>query len=104
MTILNCYPNCTYTFYSDAKSIEYFQQKDPRLITYFNKLKPGAYKADLWRLCVLYKEGGIYLDIKFTTSKIFKLDRLLDANYLVRDRESYFISKNGIDNLKSRIS
>lgn len=25
-------------------------------------LKPGAYKADLWRLCILYKFGGIYID------------------------------------------
>lgn len=25
-------------------------------------LKPGAYKADLWRLCVLYRFGGIYID------------------------------------------
>lgn len=30
----------------------------------FNTLKPGAYKSDLWRYCVLYKRGGIYMDIK----------------------------------------
>jgi mannosyltransferase OCH1-like enzyme len=28
----------------------------------YNKLKPGAYKADLWRVCILYKYGGIYTD------------------------------------------
>jgi hypothetical protein len=28
----------------------------------YSTLKPGAYKADLWRLCILYKYGGIYLD------------------------------------------
>ena len=65
MSILNCYPNCTYFFYSDSRSIEYFQQKDPRLITYFNKLKPGAYKSDLFRAVYLYYEGGLYLDCKF---------------------------------------
>lgn len=26
------------------------------------RLKPGAYKADLWRLCILYKFGGFYID------------------------------------------
>jgi mannosyltransferase OCH1-like enzyme len=65
MTILNCYPNCTYKFYSDLRSIEYFKQKDPRLIAYFNKLKPGAYKSDLFRAVYLYYEGGLYLDCKF---------------------------------------
>jgi len=30
----------------------------------FNTLKPGAYKSDLWRYCILYKKGGIYMDIK----------------------------------------
>ena len=30
----------------------------------YDTLKPGAYKADLWRLCVLYVNGGIYADIK----------------------------------------
>jgi mannosyltransferase OCH1-like enzyme len=28
-------------------------------------LKPGAYKSDLWRYCILYKKGGVYLDIKY---------------------------------------
>lgn len=28
----------------------------------YNKLIPGAYKADLWRLCILYRFGGIYID------------------------------------------
>lgn len=28
----------------------------------YNLLKPSAYKADLWRLCILYKFGGFYVD------------------------------------------
>ena len=30
----------------------------------YNKLENGAHKADLWRYLVLYKYGGIYMDIK----------------------------------------
>jgi hypothetical protein len=30
----------------------------------YNKLKPTAYKADLFRACILYKMGGCYFDIK----------------------------------------
>jgi mannosyltransferase OCH1-like enzyme len=29
----------------------------------YKTLKPGAFKADLWRLCVLYKFGGVYVDM-----------------------------------------
>jgi hypothetical protein len=51
----------------------------------FDKLKPGAFKADLWRCCVLYVHGGIYLDIKFECVGGFKLVELTDQEYFVRD-------------------
>ena len=31
----------------------------------FRMLKPGAYKSDLWRYCILWKRGGVYMDVKF---------------------------------------
>ena len=46
---------------------------DKRVLNAFNKLKPGAFKADLWRYCILYKKGGIYLDIKYQCEPKFKL-------------------------------
>ena len=51
----------------------------------FDRLKPGAYKADLWRYCVLYIHGGIYLDIKFTCIGEFKLIYLTNKEQWVRD-------------------
>jgi mannosyltransferase OCH1-like enzyme len=55
----------------------------------FNTLIPGAYKADLWRYCVLYKYGGIYQDIKYQPINGFKYSELLfnDMEYFVRDRD-----------------
>lgn len=38
----------------------------------YDNLIPGAYKADLWRYCILYKKGGIYLDVKYTPINGFK--------------------------------
>ena len=49
----------------------------------FDALKPGAFKADLWRLCILYIYGGIYMDIKLQ-SKI-PLIQLLTREYFVYD-------------------
>jgi len=53
----------------------------------YDRLIPGAYKADLWRCCVLYIHGGIYLDIKYQCVKGFKLIALTDKEYYVRDRK-----------------
>jgi mannosyltransferase OCH1-like enzyme len=53
----------------------------------YDKLIPGAYKADLWRLCVLFIEGGIYLDIKLSCVNGFKLIELTERNHFVKDRD-----------------
>ena len=42
------------------------------------KIIPGAYKADLWRYCILYKYGGVYIDID--TICIGKLLDFIDIN------------------------
>jgi mannosyltransferase OCH1-like enzyme len=51
----------------------------------YHTLIPGAYKADLWRYCILYINGGIYLDIKFNTMPNFHLISLIYKEYFVRD-------------------
>ncbi len=52
----------------------------------FDSLIPGAYKADLWRYCVLYYYGGIYQDIKYQPVGKFKYIELTDKEYFVKDR------------------
>lgn len=59
---------------------------DKEVIWAFNKLVPGAYKADLWRLCILYKYGGFYLDIKENCLNGFKLIELSESEHFVYDR------------------
>jgi mannosyltransferase OCH1-like enzyme len=60
----------------------------------FENLIPGAYKADLWRYCILFKKGGIYIDIKFHTNN-FNLKQLTDNDYFVKDRDAHW-EKNKI--------
>jgi mannosyltransferase OCH1-like enzyme len=52
----------------------------------YNSLIPASYKSDLWRFCVLYIHGGIYLDIKYKCVNGFKLIALTEKEYFVRDR------------------
>jgi mannosyltransferase OCH1-like enzyme len=53
----------------------------------YRKLIPSAFKADLWRYCILYINGGIYIDIKYYTVNGFKLIELTDKEYFVKDIE-----------------
>lgn len=55
------------------------------ILTAFDTLKPGAYKADLWRLCILYINGGIYIDIKLNCINNFKFIALTEKEHLVID-------------------
>jgi mannosyltransferase OCH1-like enzyme len=66
--LLKSNPEFDYYLYSDEKSAEYIRNNyDQDVMAAFEMLKPGAYKSDLWRYCVLYKTGGVYMDIKFNT-------------------------------------
>ena len=50
--------------YMDDEEIESFIASEyPQYLRQFKSLIPGAYKADLFRLLVLYKYGGVYNDI-----------------------------------------
>lgn len=52
----------------------------------YDGLVPGAYKADLWRYCIIYRYGGIYLDIKFKPVNDFKFKELVYKEHFVLDR------------------
>ena len=52
----------------------------------YDTLVPGAFKADLWGYCILYKLGGVYLDIKYKWINGFKLIALTTDEHFVRDR------------------
>ena len=66
---------------------------DNDVLNAFDTLVPGAYKADLWRYCVLYKKGGVYLDIKYEPLNNFKFINLTEKEHWVLDMD-----KNGIYN------
>jgi len=82
-------PEFKYHLYDDDMCRKFIEKHFETNVLYaFNKLKAGAYKADLWRYCVLYIYGGIYLDIKFKCADGFKLIKLTNKEYFVKDRYS----------------
>ena len=80
------HPRFKYYLYDDNDCREFIKNNfDTEILQAFDKLIPGAYKADLWRYCILYKNGGIYLDIKFKCMNNFRLIALTEEEQFVND-------------------
>jgi mannosyltransferase OCH1-like enzyme len=82
-------PRFHYKLFDDNDCREFIRVYfDADVLNAFDKLIPGAYKADLFRYCVLYKFGGIYLDIKYIHANNFKLINLLEKEHWVLDADN----------------
>lgn len=57
--------DCIHYLFNDADCLEFIAREyPPDVLMAYQSLIPTAFKADLWRYCVLYKYGGVYLDVK----------------------------------------
>jgi hypothetical protein len=72
---------------TDEQCVTFLQDEfGERFSNAYKVLVPGAYRADFWRYCVLFKYGGVYADAKTTLFR--NLDEILrphDELVLVRD-------------------
>lgn len=81
------HPEFTHHLFDDADCRAFLKQHFAAdVVRAYDDLVPGAYKADLWRYCVLFVHGGIYLDIKLECLGDFRLTELTDCPHFVRDR------------------
>ena len=78
-------PEYSYEFYDDERILKFLSEEygNPVLSAY-QKLNIGAAKADFFRYAVLYKKGGVYLDIDC------KVNNPLDE--FIRDDDSALLS------------
>ncbi len=57
-------PNYKIDFSLDEDCINFLKKNfNDYIVTLFKSIKRGMYKADLWRLCKLYINGGVYADV-----------------------------------------
>jgi mannosyltransferase OCH1-like enzyme len=82
--------NYEYMYWDDDDCYKFIKENfDENVLDAYNTLYAGAYKSDIFRLCVLYKYGGIWTDIS-STSEI-NLDKIIDNNnnlIIVKDHPS----------------
>jgi mannosyltransferase OCH1-like enzyme len=80
-------PKIQFHLYDEDECRQFIQNNfELDVLDTYDKLIPSAYKADLWRYCILYINGGIYMDIKYKCMNGFKLIALTEEEHFVRDR------------------
>jgi mannosyltransferase OCH1-like enzyme len=80
MSTYNFNPEYTHVFYTDKDCYDFMHREYAgRVANAYDTLIPGAYKSDLFRMCYLYKYGGVYFDINKVL--LVPLDKLFNGNY-----------------------
>lgn len=83
-------PGWEHRIYDHNDRIEYIKEHyGNEILAYYERINPeyGAARADLFRYLLLYKHGGVYLDIKSTATVPF--------NEVIRKSDRYILSNSG---------
>ena len=78
-------------YYNNQECYDFMKKLPNYIFEAYDNLIPAAYKADLWRYCILYKYGGIYGDM---TQKFLKYYNVNEENVdmvLVKDIKPYAV-------------
>jgi mannosyltransferase OCH1-like enzyme len=65
-------PDWEYRLYDESSMVDFIELNyGPLVLEYFRRIDPsyGAARADLFRYLLLYRVGGVYLDVKSSISK-----------------------------------
>lgn len=68
-SFLDLNPDFEHLFFDNKACIEFFKQEFPQYLEDYLRLRPGAYRADLFRYCYLFRYGGCYFDHKLICRK-----------------------------------
>jgi hypothetical protein len=70
-----------YRFFEDQDCVNFIKNNFPNeVLEGYQRLQNGAHKADLFRYCYLYINGGVYIDIK--TELMKPLNEIFNKNYV----------------------
>jgi mannosyltransferase OCH1-like enzyme len=77
-------PEYEYIFFDNIKRREFIKNNfDTQTLEAYDVLVPGAYKADLFRYCYLYKNGGCYFDHKIISREPLRNIIKSDDEFLI---------------------
>jgi len=82
-------PEVTFSLFDENECRDFIRNHfDDDVLNAYDTLIPSSYKSDLWRYCVLHKNGGIYIDIKYNCVNGFKLINLCEKEHFVMERKN----------------
>jgi Glycosyltransferase sugar-binding region containing DXD motif len=82
-----------YRFYNDDAAATFLTQHfPPAVLQAYQVLQPGAFKADLFRYCVLLIYGGVYADVDIQLESALDISIPPDAAFVVPVDEVTFFS------------
>jgi mannosyltransferase OCH1-like enzyme len=85
-------PKIEFHLYDQEDCRKFIQDNfENEVVEAYDSLIPCSYKSDLWRFCVLYIKGGIYMDIKYQCANGFKFISLTESEHFVRDRPNHYV-------------
>lgn len=83
-SMVNLNPEAEYVCYSDERAFLFVRDRFPREVLHaYCALIPGAFRADLLRLCLLYEFGGLYTDVSNTALVNFWREIPAEAEYIL---------------------
>jgi hypothetical protein len=105
-TFLELNPEYKYEFYDDNECREFIKKNfDSEVLDSFDLLNPGAYKADLFRLCIIFINGGCYFDNKYILRiPLRNLIQKDDLNIFCKDRLPHLMFNSIIFSVKKNVS
>ena len=75
-------------YFTDAACRQHIEAHfDTSVVQAYDSLIPSAYKADLWRMCILYTYGGIYGDVSQKVLTPIDVNARAAHMVLVKDRD-----------------
>lgn len=84
-------PDYKIEFSLDSDCISFMDKYfSPVISQKFNNLKLGSYKCDLWRLCKLYINGGVYADVDLVP--------FLSIDTIIKDKYSFYSCLSSVPN------
>ena len=89
-------PGYTLYYFDNNDCEKFMKEYSNRAYRAYKKLIPGAFKADLFRYCILEKYGGCYSDIGHILLK--HLDDIIGDNNILIVNEPDSDTRHGIHN------
>ena len=78
-------PEFEHHLYDTQECRQFISDHFPNVVEAYDSVAANALKADIWRYCVMYEKGGVYLDAKFYGIDGFKFIYLTDKEHFCSD-------------------